>query len=310
MAGILVIGFVFVDIKGFAKGNYHPFGRNLGSVQFLHGGVSRNVVENIANTGTPVTFASLTEESAIGIDVTRRLHAAGADTSAMHTVKENGIGTWLVILDEHGNDVGQISCPPDTKALEELIEAEGEKLVAEADSIVLELDTSEIIDERVFALAKKYHKPVYTVVGNMSVILHRPDFVSALDCFVCNEIEAGRIFSLDLEEKSADEIFGALEAHIASLGCPSMVVTMGEKGAAYIDTRTGEKGIAPSIPTKIVDSTGAGDAFLSGVVMGLCRGYSLSKAVKAGTYLAHLAIETKESCTGPAPEFWQMLEME
>jgi hypothetical protein len=30
MAGTLVIGFVFVDIRGFAGGDYNPHGRNVG----------------------------------------------------------------------------------------------------------------------------------------------------------------------------------------------------------------------------------------------------------------------------------------
>ena len=86
MAGTLVIGFVFVDIKGFAKGNYNPRGRNLGQVRFIHGGVSRNVAENIANTGMPVAFASLTEDSALGNDVKKRLWARGCDTTYMREV--------------------------------------------------------------------------------------------------------------------------------------------------------------------------------------------------------------------------------
>ena len=154
MAGTLVIGFVFVDIKGFAAGPYDPRGRNLGEVQFIHGGVARNVAENIANTGMPVTFASLTEDSALGNDVVRRLDMHGCCTAHMRTVGHGGIGTWMVILDEGGDVAGQISCPPDTAALEALIEEQGDALIAGCDSVILELDTSEKLDELVLALAK------------------------------------------------------------------------------------------------------------------------------------------------------------
>lgn len=47
--GIIVIGAVFVDIKGFPDDVYIPDGRNAGRVEYVHGGVSRNVVEDIAN---------------------------------------------------------------------------------------------------------------------------------------------------------------------------------------------------------------------------------------------------------------------
>ena len=304
MAGTLVIGFVFVDIKGFAGGNYNPLGRNLGEVRFIHGGVSRNVAENIANTGMPVSFASLTEDSALGNDVTKRLFAHGCDTTYMKTVERGGIGTWMVILDETGNVAGQISSPPDTAALEALIAQRGDEMVAGYDSIILELDTSEALDEAVLALAKKYGKPVYTVVGNMSIILARPDFVAALDCFVCNEIEAGRMFGLDLSKTAPDDMLALLKEKIAAVGCRAMVITMGEQGAVYYERDTGIGGIAPAIPTKLVDSTGAGDAFLSGVVMGLSRGLPLLRAVDAGTALASATIQTDESCAAPDPAFW------
>ena len=47
--GIVVIGATFVDIKGFPNDTYIPDGRNAGRIEYIHGGVARNVVEDIAN---------------------------------------------------------------------------------------------------------------------------------------------------------------------------------------------------------------------------------------------------------------------
>ena len=46
---IVVVGTAFVDIKGFPENTYIPQGRNAGRVEYIHGGVGRNVVEDIAN---------------------------------------------------------------------------------------------------------------------------------------------------------------------------------------------------------------------------------------------------------------------
>ena len=86
-----------------------------------------------------------------------------------------------------------------------------------------------------------------------------------------------------------------------------MIITMGEKGAVYIDGKTGDKGWCPPIPTKLVDSTGAGDAFLSGTVMGLTRGMALRDAVKVGTLLAHRTIQTTESTAEPDCDLFNKL---
>ena len=39
--GIVVLGAVFVDIKGYSEGIYIPNGRNGGTVEYIHGGNSR-----------------------------------------------------------------------------------------------------------------------------------------------------------------------------------------------------------------------------------------------------------------------------
>ena len=47
--GIVVIGMIFVDIKGYPEASFIPTGRNVGRVERVHGGVGRNVAEDIAN---------------------------------------------------------------------------------------------------------------------------------------------------------------------------------------------------------------------------------------------------------------------
>lgn len=74
-----------------------------------------------------------------------------------------------------------------------------------------------------------------------------------------------------------------------------MVVTIGEQGSIYYDSKSNESGYQPIFPVKLVDSTGAGDAFFSGTVMGLVRGLKLSEAVICGTKVAGWTIEFKEN---------------
>ena len=63
---IAVIGAVFVDIKGFPFDHYLPNGRNAGYVEYIHGGVARNVVEDIANMELRPTFVSIVDDTPHG----------------------------------------------------------------------------------------------------------------------------------------------------------------------------------------------------------------------------------------------------
>ena len=67
--GIVVIGATFVDIKGFPEDIYIPTGRNVGRVEYIHGGVARNVVEDIANAELRPTFLGIVDDTPLGEDV-------------------------------------------------------------------------------------------------------------------------------------------------------------------------------------------------------------------------------------------------
>ena len=61
---IVVIGAVFVDVKGFPEALCLPAGCNAGEIKCVHGGVGRNVAEHIANVELRPCFVSLVDESA------------------------------------------------------------------------------------------------------------------------------------------------------------------------------------------------------------------------------------------------------
>ncbi len=306
MASTVVVGVAFVDIKGFPFGKYNPQGRNLGSVRIVHGGVSRNVAEDFANIGMPVSFCTMQEDSAIGKDVVRRLTAAGVDLSFTATAADNGLGMWLVVLDENGNLAGSISRMPDTAILEEYISSCGESVIASAENIVLEIDLSERIAADVLAFAERYQKKVYAIVGNMSVILAHREFLERTDCFICNEIEAGRLFDSDaVPAFSPEQMLEYLPTAAKAARIPSMVVTMGARGAVYYDGHSNGAGICPPYPAHVIDTSGAGDAFFSGTVMGLTRSLPLHEAVRYGAKLASLTIASEENSCPVLSDFFR-----
>ena len=291
--GIVVIGAVFVDVKGYPEANFIPTGRNAGRVEHVHGGVGRNVAEDIANCELRPTLVSLVDESGDGADVIRKLKNHKVNTDYIWKTRD-GMGTWLAIFDNDGDVAASISKRPNLLPIADILDQHGDAIFAGADSIICEIDIDKEIVKRVFKLARKHGKKVFSVVGNMSIALERRDFMKSIDCFVCNIQEAGLLFFDDYSQKTPEEMVEILSEKVIAAQIPSMIVTMGGGGAVYADLN-GEKGWCPARKVEVKDTTGAGDSFCAGVAIGLTYGKTLREACEIGAMLAASVIVTTES---------------
>lgn len=291
--GIVVIGAVFVDIKGYPMSNFNPTGRNAGRVEQVHGGVGRNVAEDIANCELRPIFVSLVDKSGSGEDVLRKLKSHKVNTDYIRKTRD-GMGSWLAVFDNDGDVFASISKRPDLLPIVDILDDHGDEIFAKADSVVIELDIDKEIVKRVFALAKKHNKKVFSVVANMSIALERRDFLKSIDCFVCNLQEAGILFSDDYMGKTPEQMIPIISAKVKAAQIPSMIVTMGGDGAVYASL-DGDMGFCPARRVEVKDTTGAGDSFCAGVAIGLTYGKTLAESCEIGAHLAASVIVTSES---------------
>ena len=151
-------------------------------------------------------------------------------------------------------------------------------------------------------MQKKYNKKTYALVSNMGIAMERRDFFQELDCFICNEQEAGMLFLDDYSETNPEEMKDILAEKIKSANISSMIVTMGGKGAVYAD-KDGSRGAVPAKKVAVKDTTGAGDAFCAGAMSGLTYGKSMEEAIQIGNTLAASVIVSLENvCPRFRPE--------
>ena len=291
--GIVVIGAAFVDVKGYPYAQFIPGGRNSGQVVDVHGGVARNIVEDIANIELRPTFVTVLDPKGISNDVADKLAKHKCNTDYIKRA-EGGLGTWLAVFDNSGDVVASISKRPDLSRIADVLDDKGDEIFKYADSIAVEFDVEVPILKRVIALAEKHGKKIYAPVSNMSIAIERRDLLQHVDCLVCNLEEAGLLFSEEYEGTSPEDMSAILLTKITQARIPAMVVTMGGDGAVYA-TLEGECGHCPAPKTDVRDTTGAGDAFFSGVAIGLTYGKGFREACEIGTRLANAVIVTDEN---------------
>ena len=124
--------------------------------------------------------------------------------------------------------------------------------------------------------------------------MNTSDFLRAVHCFICNQQEAGILFSENYDGLSPDEMLPIQRDKIRGAQIHRMVVTMGAQGAVFA-TLDGEDGYCPAKKVDVKDTTGAGDAVFAGAVIGLTYCNSMMDSCEIGTRLAASVITTGEN---------------
>jgi ribokinase len=123
------------------------------------------------------------------------------------------------------------------------------------------------------------------VAVNLSPAQSIPESLVALcDPLVVNESEARM-----LGAESFTDVAGALDAARAlATRARSVIITLGGEGAVWCAGDAAGHVSAPTVP--VVDTTGAGDAFVGAVCAALADGAEFSSAVRAGVTAGSAAV--------------------
>ena len=129
-------------------------------------------------------------------------------------------------------------------------------------------------------------KVAFTLSDTFCIDRHRDGFNALID--------GGRIDILFANEAEIQALAGVphLETAIAAVRdkVETLVVTRSEKGA--LATRGGERAEVPAEPVRaVVDTTGAGDLFAAGFLVGHCRGLPLDRSLRLGAIAAAEVIQ-------------------
>ncbi len=132
-------------------------------------------------------------------------------------------------------------------------------------------------------IAKKYNALVSWDPGRRLSLMgldYFKDFLQYVDIVLVNRNEARNLTRISDYKQAANQIL--------EHGPKIVVIKKGAEGV-YAKTINGEEYEFPAFPVeKVVDTTGAGDAFAAGLLLGLVRGYNLRKALIYGNAVAAL----------------------
>lgn len=270
---IVVVGSIGIDFVAVAP-RLPKMGETVLATQPLHigpGGKGFNQAVATARLGGDVRFATKTGHGDLGRQARSFLEGEGLLTDlARESAADNQVA--LIFVDDSGRNM--ISVTPGASA--DVLPADVADLgLAEGDILLAQL---EIPVETVAAAARHAKQAGATVVLNPAPAAALPDdLLRLVDIATPNETELSLLTGMPTA--TSNEVVAAAERLVA-MGVGEVVATVGNKGAIHVDTSGSTS--YPSLLVDAVDSTGAGDAFNAGLVVGLSRGMSLSDAIQLG----------------------------
>jgi ribokinase len=265
-----------------------------------NGGKGANQAAAAALLGASVTMLGRVGDDEFGEPLVQALREKGIDTSLIERFSGKSTGAAFITVTPDGENAITVAPGANRSLTPDEVDAAADA-IGEARVFVAQMEVpAQSVLRAVEVAAGKGTRALVNLAPTLEV---PRELLEKLDPLVVNEHEAA--FLLGREVEGVD---GALSAapELLSAGPRSAVITLGEDGAVFADGESVEHLSAPEV--EVVDTTGAGDAFVGALATQLARGASLREAV-AYAVRAGAAAVTKEGAQGalPTPEVVETL---
>lgn len=257
------------------------------------GGKGSNQAVACGRTGVPTLYVGAVGKDAFARDAKAFYKAEGIAARFVEKPKNvTGTAAILVNRDAQNEIVVALGANADLRKADVPLEA-----LKRAQVVVCQCESN--LDTTAFVL-KTARKAGVTTVLNPAPM--RPDFDASLlanvDVLIPNETEFAALvnclpacgesgFSAEMLHALSHE---ALHALVRKLGVPTVIVTLGSKGC-FVSQTEGFEFIPAHRGIDVVDTTGAGDAFVGGFAAGLVQFEGeVGKAARFGSTVAALSV--------------------
>ena len=290
MSGVFVVGSINQDFVLRLERRPSPGETVTGAeLSLFPGGKGANSAVAAARLGARVAMLGRVGEDAFGADLVRNLREAGIDTTRVEAVPHAPTGSAFITVTPDGENAIVVSPGANRSFGPDEVDAAAETLRSAAVLVAqLEVDTRAV--ERAARLVTESGG---RFLLNFAPPREVPDgLIPLADPLVVNEHEARFLLGGDPGEPES------LAGGLLELGPRSVVVTLGADGALLAAGGSTRRFDAPKV--EVVDTTGAGDAFVGALAARLAGGAGPEEAVPYAVLAGAVAV-TREGAQGSLP---------
>lgn len=275
---ILVIGGSNVDIQGFPRDKLIHKDSNIGTVKTSLGGVGRNIAENCARLNIPTRLMSVIGDDPYGQKILKEAQAVGLNMQDTLVLQGEATSTYLSILDEtHDMALAINHMDSIEKLTVEHVRAK-RSIIEHAQLVVLDTNLSQTVLDH---LLMQYPKTKFFVdTVSTKKALKVKDHLKNIHTLKPNRMEA-EILTGTTEHTPLLELGSKLK-------CKRSFISLGADGVQVFEGKTHHH--FPTKPIEVVNATGAGDAFMAGLVYAYLKGYDMKETCHVAMAASRLAL--------------------
>ncbi len=290
MNRIYVIGGANVDISARSYEPLREYDSNPGKVSYSYGGVAHNIAANLAGYGLPVEYITAFSTDNWGHLLQNECVNRGISISASQIIPDEGTSLYLAVVQPDGEMKVAIA---DMEILSRLdIEALADVLGRLDQDDMLVLDTN-LTRQQIGRIIELTHCRIYADPISIAKSSRIMPYLGRLEMLKPNNFEAEFISGQHL---NSEEDYGKILKWFMKQGCSSIVISMGAKGV--IAGKGEEAYHLSNASIEIVNTTGAGDAFMAGYIYGQYNRYDFLDCLRyalAGSAIAVRSPDTVSS---------------
>lgn len=290
MREVYIIGGANIDIIGRSDHTLLPFDSNIGKVIQSFGGVGRNIAENAARLGACVHFVSVVGDDDNGQACLRYCEACGIDISECLIVKQERTSTYLAVLDEMGDMRVAINDMDILRFLDQQHIDHVLKKVKKDDILVL--DTN--LDQKLIVhMMEKAPCDVFVDPISCKKAEKLEGLLKHIHVFKPNVYEAEHLSGIHYDSEASVDQMGA---YFLDQGIDEVYISLGQDGVkGFTKNHTVYCCTKDAV---VSNATGAGDAFMGGLIVADLLHYSFLEKIKFAQSCSICTIETDESVCG------------
>lgn len=235
------------------------------------GGKGANQAVAAALAGAEVAFVGAVGADAGGARARDALVAHGVGVDHVGVVPDASTGRATILLHDDGENLILVDPGANAEVTASTVRA-ARDVIAAADVVLVQGEVSRGAIETAAALCRE--TGARFVLNLAPPVAVAAEAVAVADPLVVNDSEAERL--------------GIDPAAPARGGAGALVVTHGGEGVSFVTSA--DSGSLPAHTVPVVDTTGAGDAFVGTLSALLARGAALDEACRAGSSAAAFAV--------------------